>query len=32
MQRDGSEVKLLLDPDSDDVAPSLREIAPDYGD
>jgi Tol biopolymer transport system component len=32
MQRDGSEVKLLLDPDSDDVAPSLREIALDSDD
>ncbi len=26
MRRDGSEVSLLLDPESDDVAPSLREI------
>ena len=32
MQRDGSEIKLLLDPDSDDVAPSLREIALDSDD
>jgi Tol biopolymer transport system component len=29
MQRDGGEARLLLDPDSDDVAPSLREVAPD---
>jgi Tol biopolymer transport system component len=29
MQRDGGEVRLLLDPDTDDVAPSLREVAPD---
>ena len=28
MQRDGSEVSLLLGPDSDDVAPSLREVPP----